>query len=527
MYEIELKFVIPEGKITAVKNQTNVKTAKRHTLDAYYFDTPDQLLGKAGIALRIRCENGNWVQTLKAKSDKIGTRIEENIALDLPARIAQNKLQPDLHLHSKAIQERLAAVLALDVLHEKLTIKFATKVKRITREIKRYGNIVEVAFDEGKIISGRKSSPICEIEFELLQGEMGFLIETASAWVKRHQLWYSTISKAEAGSRLFSGNLTGKVVKANLKALNTSFNSTATTTPFISKDTFLRLVVQNCLEQILPNLSDIATSKLGSKDNPLDGNHVHQARVGMRRLRTALKSFSDFTTDTQTQANLLRWQEQIKETFNSLGCYRDLEILKTKTQPMLEAHGAPKIDWQLCVSTEQSTAVQNTAFQLVLLEMIAFSAKLNTTADAANAKPAVSAMLAKLFKKLSKDSMCFAELESEQQHDVRKRLKKLRYLCEFAAPLYVTTKTKTAPKKKRKNITPPIRPEQFINYLEPAQDLLGEFNDAAVGHTAYLALAKKEPKAWFAVGYFTASEASAAEKCAVVLKTIKQAPYFW
>lgn len=512
MHEIELKFVIPTHKVNAVKSQTQVKTAKHHTLNAYYFDTPDQLLGNAGIALRIRRENGNWVQTIKAKGDGIAKRIEENIPLNLPKRVAQSKLKPDLTKHSKAIEKLLASVLPLDKLLKKLTIKFATKVNRITREIKRYGNMVEVAFDEGNVISGRKSAPICEVEFELLQGDVSFLIETAQAWVKRHGLWYSTVSKAEAGSRLFANIKTGKVVKSNL----TDFHNAISSTKNINAEAFLRLVVQNCLQHILPNVSDIAASRLDSTDAAqnawLDGHHVHQARVGIRRLRTALKYFATLIHDAETQEKIKHWQDQLKTTFTHLGTYRDLEVLQTKTQPMLAAQGAPHVSWDLIVNVEPSTAVQDKAFQLVLLDMIAFASSKPSASHDGSIKRVLTPMLDKLFNKVAKDRTRFAELTNKKQHDVRKQLKALRYMSEFAAPVFNSKK---------------INPTTFIEHLEPAQDVLGEFNDAVVAHAAYLERTKTEPQAWFAVGYFTVNERASAKACSHALKNVKHAPTFW
>lgn len=515
MHEIELKFVIPEHKVHAVKTQTQVKTAKQHTLDAYYFDTPEQILGNAGIALRIRCENGNWVQTIKAKGDGLAKRIEENIALDLPKRMAQANLSPDLSQHSDTVKTLLSSVMPLDELSHALTIKFATKVQRITREVKRFGNVVEIAFDEGKIVSGKKSTPICEIEFELLQGEVNFLIDTAQAWVKRHGLWYSTVSKAEAGSRLFADISHGRVIKSSLKA----FRADVMDLPHINQAQFLRLVVQNCLQHLLPNLSEIASSDMNanastgtSTKNVLNGNHVHQARVAMRRLRTALKHYHQFTDDKVIHEQIKAWQMQLKLTFNQLGNYRDLDILQSKTQPMLESLGGPKVSWVIDVKTAPNEAVTAKAFQCVLLQMIAFASNTTETPESNAAKPTLTRKLHKLFKTFSADSARFAELTNEQQHDVRKQLKQLRYLCEFASPVF---KTKH------------INPKHFIKQLEPAQDVLGEFNDAAVGHAAYAQRTAIDPNAWFAVGYFLASEAAAATNCAITLQGIKHVQPFW
>ena len=67
----------------------------------------------------------------------------------------------------------------------------------------------------------------------------------------------------------------------------------------------------------------------------------------------------------------------------------------------------------------------------------------------------------------------------------------------------------------------------FLQYLEPAQDVLGEYNDNVVGHAHYQEKAKQDPNALFAMGWFGGREQHSAEACAVSLKTVKNAPKFW
>lgn len=560
-HETELKFLIPENKVNAVKTQVNGKTAKQHVLKAYYFDIPNQLLAKAGIAIRIRYEDGIWVQTVKARADGLTTRLEENITLELPKQLNTDadNFVPDISKHSLAIQDLFAKILPIATLQTQLSQTFSTQVNRITRVCKRYGSIVEIAFDEGKIISGNQSVPICEIEFELLQGDLSFLINTSQAWVKKHQLYYSDISKAGCGNRLFmqtSKINTQPKKQKTIKAKHQPF----TPSKKISQDAFVRLAVQNCLQHILPNISEIATA---SEVNP---KHVHQARVGIRRLRTVLSVFADFSADIKPH-----WQTDIKTTFQLLGDFRDLDILKQQTQPMLEMQGAPVIDIPTQLTHTPAQAVQRTDFQLCLLELMLFAsimpdanadfknsqsatfenndnikANVNSSANShtsddkpVSAKKATSVILDKLFDKIIKDSAVFATLTNEQQHDVRKRLKKLRYVSEFASPLYrdkhsnkqrskhsdkhQDKQTKTSDKKPKKD----TNATAFLTFLKPAQDLLGDFNDAHVGYHAYLKLTDIEPKAWFAVGWFGANEKTTALKCAESLKTVKFAPVFW
>ncbi len=48
-------------------------------LQAKYYDTPDRLLAKNGMALRLRKENDLWVQTFKAAGQSHLHRVEEEV----------------------------------------------------------------------------------------------------------------------------------------------------------------------------------------------------------------------------------------------------------------------------------------------------------------------------------------------------------------------------------------------------------------------------------------------------------------
>jgi len=259
--------------------------------------------------------------------------------------------------------------------------------------------------------------------------------------------------------------------------------------------------------QILPNASAIA-------EGSPDGNLVHQLRVGIRRLRTALKHFK-FAQDYIDP----NWLMVLKQTFSLLGEYRDKEILQIKTQPLLESVGAPHVEWSTAVDIMPIDAVRANDFQILLLELIGFT-HLAVPADNPKAKATVAKKLEKLFTAIAVASDKFASLDTESQHGVRKDLKSLRYVSEFAAPLFAS---QTNGKKGKKA----AELNAFLQYLEPAQDVLGEYNDNVVGHANYLEKAKTDPNALFAVGWFSGREQASAEQCAVSLKTVKNAPKFW
>ena len=515
MHELELKFAVPSYQQSILRKNIDTKTAQQQRLSAYYFDTPNQDLAKKGIALRIRFEDSQWVQTLKTAGDGVAKRVELNTVLSLtgmPDTLDVSSLVPDISLITEpTVVAQLTNIMPLDELAQALTVQYFTDVQRTSRQIKKNNSRIEIAYDIGKVgighLNSRKSannheltqSDIHEIEFELLEGDPSDLIEVAKTWCKKYKLYLSTVTKAQRGSLLLANKQFAEPVKADLAVLQLHKG--------ISQFAFLQAVVNNCLVQILPNASAIA-------EGSPDGNLVHQLRVGIRRLRTALKHFK-FAQDYIDP----NWLMVLKQTFSLLGEYRDKEILQIKTQPLLESVGAPHVEWSTAVDIMPIDAVRANDFQILLLELIGFT-HLPVPADNPKAKATVAKKLEKLFTAIAAASDKFASLDTESQHGVRKDLKSLRYVSEFAAPLFANQNNGKKGKKATKL-------NAFLQYLEPAQDVLGEYNDNVVGHANYLEKAKTDPNALFAVGWFSGREQASAEQCAVSLKTVKNAPKFW
>lgn len=515
MHELELKFAVPSYQQSVLRKNIDTKTAQQQRLSAYYFDTPNQDLAKKGIALRIRFEDSQWVQTLKTAGDGVAKRVELNTVLSLtgtPDTLDVSSLVPDISMITEqAVVAELTSIMPLDELAQALTVQYFTDVQRTSRQIKKNNSRIEIAYDIGKVGIGHLNSQkpannpgltqsdIHEIEFELLEGDPSDLIEVAKTWCKKYKLYLSTVTKAQRGSLLLANKQFAEPVKADLAVLQLHKG--------ISQFAFLQAVINNCLVQILPNASAIA-------EGSPDGNLVHQLRVGIRRLRTALKHFK-FAQDYIDP----NWLMVLKQTFSLLGEYRDKEILQIKTQPLLESVGAPHVEWSTAVDIMPIDAVRANDFQILLLDLIGFT-HLPVPADSPKAKATVAKKLQKLFTAIAAASDKFASLDTDSQHGVRKDLKSLRYVSEFAAPLFASQNNGKKGKKATKL-------NAFLQYLEPAQDVLGEYNDNVVGHANYLEKAKTDPNALFAVGWFSGREQASAEQCAVSLKTVKNAPKFW
>ena len=95
-------------------------------------------------------------------------------------------------------------------------------------------------------------------------------------------------------------------------------------------------VVASCLAQMLPNASEIAA---GSNDE----EQIHQLRIGIRRLRTALRELAGLDADT-SRFDAAAWEPPLVDAFRALGELRDREQVVTLAQPRLRDAGAPEVD---------------------------------------------------------------------------------------------------------------------------------------------------------------------------------------
>ena len=172
----------------------------RELLNRYY-DTADFALANSQVALRIRRDGEQLIQTLKSKGSSVAGMSERN-EWDWPLKTNRLVLS---HLDAKCWPESLAA---LD--KKQLKAVFSTDFKRQFVELRwlRDGveTVVEVALDQGVVIAGEQQEAICEVELELREGDPVALLELALELAADVALMPCDISKAERGYRLFDAN---------------------------------------------------------------------------------------------------------------------------------------------------------------------------------------------------------------------------------------------------------------------------------------------------------------------------------
>ncbi|MDO9185576.1 MAG: CYTH and CHAD domain-containing protein, partial [Bacteroidia bacterium] len=275
-------------------------------LRARYFDTADGALAAQGVVLRLRKEGRHWVQTAKAPGSRPLERLEHNVALG-----SQTAPLPDLSRHDGTpVGERIRQALKRqpDAAAPDLTLVYATDMARLTRIVRVRGALVELALDQGHISAGDKTLPVRELELELKQGQAAGAVALATTWCLRHGLWLSSVSKSQKGERLALGQDFGAAVGAEAPRFPRH----------ASGREVAAAVVAACLNQVLANASDVAAG-CSAEEN------IHQLRVGLRRLRTALQELEALAGGWGDQGE--EWKAVLAGVFRELGQHRDRDYL--------------------------------------------------------------------------------------------------------------------------------------------------------------------------------------------------------
>src|SRR5262249_32193347 len=88
---------------------------------------------------------------------------------------------------------------------------FETHVRRKVFQIRSGQSEIELSIDKGKIEAGRKSSPLCEVELELKQGQAADLFKLAKMLAHEVPVQLAVKSKADRGYALLTAETAGPV----------------------------------------------------------------------------------------------------------------------------------------------------------------------------------------------------------------------------------------------------------------------------------------------------------------------------
>lgn len=230
-----------------------------------------------------------------------------------------------------------------------------------------------------------------------------------------------------------------------------------------------RATLLNCADHVARNIGAIAEAR--------DPAGVHQARVGLRRVRVAVTSFGE-AFRAETPENL---SERAKVLARALGATRELDVFVTDMLPPVEEaspnlaglsglkralEGVRARAWTDAVALVRSAIFTDFVRNLEDYgESRAWRDCAGAERRAGFVEPAAERgadTLDTRLDKARKRANHLNELDEKERHKLRIALKKLRYSAEFFAPLFK-----------------PKRVGKFVDRLSDLQDAFGAMNDAA------------------------------------------------
>ena len=512
MSEIELKFMVDKERGRPVWNRA-IELGYAHAepsvrqLESVYYDTPDKRLRKAGISLRIRRDGDKWLQTVKYKRRlNAGLSRAEEFEVEVPGKAIELLAIPDTKARKK-VQSKIG--------DDPIEAVCWTMINRRADKIRlEDGSVVELALDAGLISAGDHSVDFCEVEIELIEGEPRALYSLAGKLFPEGGLRFSRFSKAERGYMLAEKGVIEPEPVAR-RAKNVALD------PDESVRDAMRSTLRECIEQISLNIPVV--------EQTIQPEGPHQLRIGLRRLRSLFMVFGSVTD----KSRLRLLEGEARWLFSGAGELRDIEaVIADVIRPLADANPDETGFEALISSLERQAASRRAKLRALLadvrtqgflLDLSLISETLGEGDDEAEdldqplsgfAEKALSKRWHKAKKKAGDD---VESLEIEARHELRKELKKLRYLVEFFAPLY-----------KKKDV------KAFLKQLKGIQTVLGDVVDANVARQLFRdagLIEETDPGLQRAIGWVIGSSKVKArlewEHAADLWKDLEKTGPFW
>ena len=488
--EIEIKLAIEPEQASrvwqALSRLPHDKPSTRRLFSAYY-DTPDCLLKRNGVALRLRRDGQRWIQAIKSAGNASGglhrsAEHETGVAAQLLSFTA---------ITQAGFGELIADRHARDALGVAFTTKFSRSSTLIESD---GGNIVEVSLDRGVIAAGERHESICEIELELKAGDAAALFVLAIELARALPVRLDNRSKAQRGYALAAGTKPAPV-KASAPGL----------TAQMTVEEAFETIAFDCIAHLQANEAGLLAGR--------DPEYLHQARVALRRLRSAFRVFRPVVP----QERLAQSVDELKAIARLLGNARNLDVFALETlahanaadHAGISALGRRTQALRRSAARAARAAVASPGYTIMLLQLTqTLSAVL---AQPQTAPPAGAGMklvdfaagaLSHQYARVKKCGRHFTRLAFPDLHRLRIQVKRLRYASEFFLPLV------------------PDRATGALQALADLQALLGRLNDDATAWKLLDTLAAADPAADYqqAVGFVRGWCARDGEQCRSLLE---------
>jgi triphosphatase len=463
--EIELKLAAAAADLAALTRALVAMApgavTVRRTLVATYFDTPDLALKQAGSVLRVRNEEGRFVQTFKTGDFDGANLLTRGEWQDI---VAENR--PDPHApHSGSLLPQSVA----GDLHP----LFVTEVVRETVVIEpRPETRIEAAIDTGEIraIDNGRSEPISEIELELEYGDPVALFDLALGLLETAPVRIEARSKSERGYRLVAGDEAPPAVHAEPLSLD----------PRMVVEEAMRRVGRSCLTDMLRNEP---AALAGQPEG------VHQMRVAGRRLRSLLSAVKELLPEDERRAIA----DELAELAAPLGPARNLDVFAGELLCPLRVEHAAEPGWDALAAAAERARVEAyvRVDQEILsprhtrsaLRLLRWFEGRGWRSPQALARPGLLAspigasaagILERRRHAVRKRGRRFARLNPSERHRLRIAVKKLRYTVDLLGSLY-----------------DPDELRRYTNRLKRVQEDLGRANDLRVAYGLVIQLSRQ------------------------------------
>lgn len=395
-----------------------------------YFDTPDLALAKGGVSLRIRRSGRKRIQTIKVGG------------AGAAGLFARSEWERPVRDDTPILDDATPIMALLGDVAGTVAPVFQVKIERRSWLINEGGTVFELVLDRGEVIAAERRSAICEIELELKSGDPAALFAFARKIDAVAPVRLGVLTKAERGFRLIGP--ASHMAKAD---------------PIILADDAMaaqafRQIVQSCLRQFRLNEALLLVGG--------DAGALHQARVALRRLRTAFSVFKPMMGEGDADLS-----EELGWLASGLGDARNLDVLLDRAgQGSLRDHiaAAREAAYDRVADTLALPRARRLAFDLA--EWAMQDAPGGAADTGLPAREFAVGALDRLRRKVKRKGRDLARRDDKARHAVRKTAKTMRYAAEYFASLF---------EGKRQT----ERRSRFGAALEALQDELGVLNDLA------------------------------------------------
>ena len=459
--------------LPAIRDSSAGRAVTRRTRTVYY-DTPDLALRQRRLSVHVN------QAAIPGSADVVPLRPQPEASLDVN------------EVADPAVRTALAEV-APD---QPLQAVFDSTIERTTRLLRpTEDSRIRVDVEVGRLRGATGEMPIARIDLGLEAGNPRRLFELVRELQRGVPLRLSTQTDAERGYALVAG-ATPRAHKAAPVVIDET----------MTVDAALQHVVRACLEHLIANEPAVREARLPEG--------VHQMRVAMRRLRSALILFRKLLPADQDG-----WiREETKWLAGVLGDARDWDVFLAETLAPAAAAFPSEPGFERLRSLAEAERAE--AYQRVLATLHAeryaqLLLELRGWLEASGwREQQVSAASADLFapidgiagrlietrrRKALKRGDDLRELSPTARHEARKDVKKLRYAFEFFHNLYSGKKVK-----------------RFARDLAKLQEGLGRLNDVETARRLLGRLEQRDggrdAQALHAAGLITGWHAGLAER---------------